>query len=419
MDQKDSQSATFIQTPRIGVIDSLRGFAVFGMLVMNIRVFSGYIYLSQQARQGLLLSKYDVFFNWLHYVFFNGKFYILFSLLFGISFAIQLTRRSTSSPPFLIHFSRRLFVLMLIGIVHLWGIWFSDIITLYSVCGFILLFFRNLPDKKLLLLSFLLLIVSGFHAAYIQLTDGGYTRQLFGWFVQSWKNAGFPLTDSRYSWGSSPDMVWVLHEGNLQEVMRFNLTGPVFRLYLIAADARFIKVLAAFLLGLWAGRNILLNKLHENRPLLSKIALTGWIMGLPLNLLYLFTDMNSVMHPLLLIFLGMLVPLGYILLSAGYAATFLLLYRPLEKVLSAIFEAVGKTALTNYIFQSLICILLFYGMGLGLGRFLGSTALTFTALLIFGLQILLSRLWLEVFRYGPIEWIWRVLTFGRLMNNRR
>ncbi|MGM0532832.1 MAG: DUF418 domain-containing protein, partial [Bacteroidota bacterium] len=188
---------------------------------------------------------------------------------------------------------------------------------------------------------------------------------------------------------------------------------PLLRGYFIAFDARLIKVLAIFVLGFWVGRKILFNKLHENRPFLIKTAIVGWLLGLSLNIYYT-SEVNTADDPLAVFLKGVLIPVGYISLTSAYAATFALLYLgKLTGTFNRMFSSVGKTALSNYILQSFAGIALFYSTGLGLGKYFGSTLLTVAVFVIFIFQILISNLWLKYHRYGPLEWLWRALTYGQ------
>lgn len=405
---------------RIDVLDALRGFAIFGIFVINVRVFSGYSYMLDVDKNDLMLADWNAAFDWLHTVFFGGKFYTLFSLLFGIGFAIQFMRASSTDRSFKLHFSRRLFFLLLIGIVHLWGIWFSDILVLYALCGYVLIFFKDFPDRRLLWAVFFLLLIPGLHAWYLHTGYGNYTQTLYQLFSDSWMAAGLPQASSEYDTFRMSDITEVIQSGSWSTVLSFNYIGPLLRGYMISLDARFFKVLAVFVLGLWTGRQLLVNQLHENRRFLIRIAVAGWAIGVPLNFLYAMDNPTDLRDSSILLAKDALAPLGYVSLTAGYVASFMLLYRThLRKTFTTLFNAVGKTALTNYILQSLIGIFVFYNIGLGLGDSLGSAYLTLAVFIIFGFQILVSNAWLKRYRYGPLEWLWRVLTYGRYMQNRR
>lgn len=405
---------------RIHVLDALRGFAIFGIFVINIRVFTGYSYFIDEVKADLLLSEWNLAFDWFHTVFFGGKFYTLFSLLFGIGFAIQFIRASSTDRSFKLHFSRRLFFLLLIGIVHLWGIWFSDILVLYALCGYFLLLFKDFSNRALLWTAFFILLLPGLHAYYLDVADGGYTNWLYLQLSESWIAADLPKASEGFATFQMNDLVEVIQNGSWATVFSFNYVGPLLRGYMMALDGRFFKVLAVFILGLWTGRQLMLHKLHGNISFLKKIAAVGFLVGLPLNILYALDNPTKFTDSSFMLVKDVLAPFGYVSLTAAYVASFMLLYGTrLQTMMTSLFNSVGKTALTNYILQSVIGILLFYGAGLGLGENFGSAYLTLAAVLIFAFQILISNLWLKRYRYGPLEWFWRVLTYGRYMKNRK
>lgn len=405
---------------RIHVLDALRGFAIFGILIINARVFSGYAYMFEEDRSDLLFADWNNVFDWIHTVFFSGKFYTLFSLLFGIGFAIQFRRAASSDRPFTRHFSRRLFFLFLIGLVHLWGIWFSDILVLYALCGYLLLAFRNLSDRALLGAAVLLLLLPGLHAWYLQAADGGYTTLLYEHFSSLWMNVGLPQASTEYETFQMRDVVAVIQSDTWSTVLTFNAIGPFLRAYGIVLDARLFKVLATFVLGLWVGRQLLQRRLHEHTSWLVRAALVGWLLGLPLNVFYAMDNPTDVQDQSILLIKDAVVPFAYVSLTAAYVASFMLLFQTrLRTGLNRLFNAVGKTALSNYILQSIVGILVFYEVGLGLSTALGSLGLTGATVVIFALEILVSNAWIQHYKYGPLEWIWRVLTYGRSLPNRR
>lgn len=407
------------QTERIKVIDALRGFAVFGMFMINIRVFSGYAFFYDESQSNLVLADLDTIFNQIQIVFFEGKFYTLFALLFGIGFAIQIVKASPENSSFIKHYSRRLFFLLLIGIVHLWGIWFSDILVMYALCGYLLLLVRNVSDRGLIRIVLLLLLIPGTYAWYIQSTDGGYTNIMHDWISNKWMSAGLPVSSNEYDTFHINDIAQVIRHESWNKVFMFNGIGPAIRLYLTTHDLRIIKILAMFILGLWIGRNIIFRRIHENRSFLKKTAITGFIIGLPLNIFFAM-DHDTGIENTYFVIRNTLDTFGHISLTSAYAATFALLYQTrLRKFIDMNFKAVGRTALSNYILQSLLGIILFYSAGVGLGEYFGAAMLTVYVFAIFGFQILVSKLWLNNFRFGPLEWIWRVLTYGKYISNKR
>jgi len=404
---------------RIHVLDALRGFAIFGIFMINARVFSGYAYMLEEEKEGLLLADWNTVFDMFHTIFFSGKFYTLFALMFGIGFAIQFIRAASAGRPFNRHFSRRLFILLIIGIVHLWGIWFSDILVLYALCGYVLILFQGLSDRGLLWAGFLTLCIPGLYIWYLHVNEGGYVNHIYEFFNEQWYEHGLPYADENQFF-QMRDVVEVIQSTSWSTVLTFNYIGPLLRGYIYALDARFFNVLGVFILGLWAGRQLMHHKLHENLPFLIKIAAAGLLIGLLLNIFFVMDNPTGFDNTTIQLVKDGLEPFGYVFLTAGYSAVFMLLYHTrLRDLLTGLFNSVGKTALTNYILQSFIGIFLFYGIGLGIGVYLGSAYLTLAVFVVFAFQIFISNLWLKRYKYGPLEWIWRVLTYGRLMDNKK
>jgi uncharacterized protein len=167
------------------------------------------------------------------------------------------------------------------------------------------------------------------------------------------------------------------------------------------------KIYGCFLLGFYLGRNEVYKQLEMRRPILKRLAIGGFAVGLPVNAVYAATfDSGSWLETLSGTF-------GILPLSLGYVAVCCLMWLDSRRRNQLRhFAPVGRTALTSYVGQSVICTLLYYGTGLGLGGTMGPTLYLPIAFAVYAVQVLLSRLWLERFRFGPVEWLWRMLTYG-------
>jgi uncharacterized protein len=167
------------------------------------------------------------------------------------------------------------------------------------------------------------------------------------------------------------------------------------------------KILSCFLLGFYIGRNEIHKHLQRYRPIIKRLAIVGIVAGIPLNLVYASTFaseswVNTVSATV-----------GILPLSAGYASLICLLWMsPRGERLLQPFASVGRMALTNYIAQSVVCTLIFYGTGLGLGGKMGPTQYLPIGFVIYFVQVVSSRVWLDRFQFGPLEWLWRMLTYG-------
>ena len=147
-----------LQNERSDILDVLRGFALLGVLLDNIFGFTGWGFLTQPMREALPTWPADGIVGLSELTFINGKFYSLFSLLFGIGFSIILIRNEQKGINPLKIFYRRLFILLLIGALHLFGLWEGDILFLYALIGFILPLFRKCSDKTLIITAAALIL---------------------------------------------------------------------------------------------------------------------------------------------------------------------------------------------------------------------------------------------------------------------
>lgn len=173
-----------------------------------------------------------------------------------------------------------------------------------------------------------------------------------------------------------------------------------------------------FLLGFYIGRNRLYANLESNKTLLRRAAIYGFLIGLPLSVLYAWSGMNG--HPLGVAVHSAIYTVSVYPLGVAYMAALSLcfLYRK-ELRIWHILAAPGRMALTNYIGQSVIGMLLFYGIGLGLGAGVGLVETELIAFGAFLFQTIFSICWLSAFRFGPLEWGWRILTYGKWLSLRK
>jgi uncharacterized protein len=198
---------------------------------------------------------------------------------------------------------------------------------------------------------------------------------------------------------------WV--HGSPAEIVLLNLSMVLSQVTYLLTSGMIFKIYGCFLLGFYLGRNEVYKHLETHRPILKRLAIVGFAVGLPLNAVYAATFESGSWTETLSGTLGILP------LSLGYVAVCCLMWldgRRRDQLRH--FAAVGRMALTNYVGQSVICTLLYRGTGLGLGGTMGPTLYLSIGFAVYAVQVLLSRLWLERFRFGPLEWLWRMLTYG-------
>lgn len=394
---------------RIDYIDLIRGIAVFGILIANLRWFSLYV----PGKQGLFVyPEIDKTVWLLQNIFIEGKFYSIFSLLFGWGIAIQIKRSKTADIATAKFIRRRLGFMLLLGGFHLFFLWEGDIVFLYGLVGFVLLAMRKLSNKTLLLtgigllLSPALLYLFKMHLPWLNWPSdvlgklGEQIYQLFGFVNQD---------------ASRND---ALRTSSLINLLRINWGDVPYRFSYLFFVSRIPKVLGAMLVGLVIGRTEFYPNLMKHKNKLIWVSILGLLVFIPLNyVLFHFLENSDAYYALQPagLYYSMVYALTVFPLALVYMITFALLFenKRIHKLLKPIL-AIGKMAFTNYIMHSLIGIAIFYGLGFGLMEQFGPLAWTVLGVLIFTVQILYSNIWLKYFKFGPIEWIWRSLTYGKL-----
>lgn len=394
---------------RFVILDALRGFAILGIASANFPEFSLYSFLPPPDTAHLPASQADRWIRYLLYAMVDGKFYTLFSLLFGLGFSIILENISRKGENALPIFYRRMSILAAIGILHLMFIWSGDILLLYALLGMLLPLFRNLSDRSLLTLAFSLLFLPVCVDALCE------TVHIVPWApVVEWQQtycARFGITEDNFAY-------WLHDATHYREVFHFLIQGAMVRAQEFIEGNRYFKVLGLFLIGFYLGRQHLYARLQEKKPWLKRVFGISLAIGLPASLLYAWSATNG--HPNGSTFHSLLYFLSVYPLSFSYAAGFCLLF--LSHPHLALFRwlaAPGRMALSNYIGQSLAGMFLFYGIGGGWGSTVSLTTTELIAWGIFAFQAFFSRLWLFVFRFGPLEWLWRSLTYGHRMALRK
>ena len=386
-----------MQKKRYVVLDALRGFAILGIILANFPEFSLWTFSDPST-----WTRTDVATRAVQTFFVDGKFYTLFSLLFGVGFSIQIANAGGK----LRTFYRRMAVLLLIGLIHLFFLWSGDILALYAVCGMILPLFRKLPTRKLLAIAGCLFLVP-------VLLDAVFgTRLADPLEREQWRICGlYGITEANFG-------TWLSDARSYREVLQFLHQGAVERMWEFVSGHRLFKVLGLFMIGFAVGQERLYVDVGGIKPLLKKILAGGLALGIPFGILYTWSSMQGhpwgqVAHDLL--YLLSVYPMGF-----AYAAGFALAFSRSEKAPGWMLLAYpGKMACTNYLCQSVIGILLFYGIGLGLGNRVGLLGTEFIALGVYAFQILVSTLWMRPFTYGPVEWVWRMLAYGKRLPLRR
>ena len=385
------------------ILDALRGFALLFIILANFPEFGLWTFLSSAEQQALPSAGIDRIVRFLQYVFIDGKGYGLFSLLFGCGFSIFVSRACSKGNNGLKLFLRRMVILLGFALLHILFIWSGDILCLYATMGMFLPLFYRCSDKTLLWWAAALLFLP-------VVTD--FIQDLAGISIAA------PLEDAwwrkAHSYGITEDnfATWLVDAKSYTEMFQFLMQGGIERMWEFVEGDRFTKVLGLFLLGFYLGRNKFYARIPEMKAQISKVCLYNGLLGIPASLLYAWHSTTG--HPWGEGFHSLVYFLSVVPMTFFYLTGFCLLWsRNQHGMVYRLLAQPGRMAFTNYIGQSIIGVFIYYGIGLGLGLSMGLAEIEITALLVFILQILFSACWLRYFRFGPLEWIWRMLTYGK------
>lgn len=394
---------------RIEIIDVLRGLAVCGILIGNMQWFTGYGMMpaSLQSQTPLV----DQVTRFLVHFFVEGKFYSIFSFLFGFGFALQIERAATRGDTRASLFKRRLFWLLIIGLLHAYLLWAGDILSIYALMGFLLILFRSKTDSALLKWALVLMLIPILtyillYILFVAFVPHEMLSRLEAAQMDMWNNGLRTVPQSGY----------------LQIISGYNLNYIAGRYASLILEMRLPKILAMFLLGLYAYRRRFFQNLSSHRALIRRMLVYGLVLGLVGNIAFsaLAGGAEAALPPSPAGIVGVICyGFGVPALALFYIALVATLWqKETWRRLLSVLAPVGRMALTNYLMQTIICVLIFYGYGFGQFGRVGAGGATLIALAIFLFQIPLSALWLNYFSYGPMEWIWRQLTYGRRLDLR-
>ncbi len=385
--EKTGASGPLPPCDRVEAMDVMRGAALFGVLMVNLicsfRVWQYTYVLGLHTDSGFANHAVD----YLRDFFLSGKAMSLFSLLFGAGMAMQMDRMKglgNAGVPVLV---RRMAVLLVFGALHLILLWDGDILSLYAVCGLVLLAFRNASTGVLLRVGLLLMMVNLFFVAESAPPDMVAWREAIG-AMSAW-----------YEQGTYTDLV------KLRLDMLPHYTWP-------EAKWSFCPTLGTMLLGMAAWRSGVLQQPRQWRPLLVKVVVAGGSLGGLVTLgVICFRESSDALPG----WLTVPTLIGTLMMAMAYGAG-LLLYLDGNRNLPLVrhLAAAGRMSLTNYLVQSLLFTTLFYGYGFGLFGRRSTSQAALLGILVYFIQIQVSVWWLGPHRFGPMEWLWRRLSYGRL-----
>lgn len=380
---------------RLEFIDSLRGFALFGVFWANLLIFSGITYMNDEQRASLFTSRLDWIAYYLERFLIENKFMGLFSFLFGISFWLFLSRARSRGGSATNLFYRRIFWLFVIGLAHGWLLWCFDILRFYALWAILLPLFVRVAPRRLLLIALTasILVPALVSSARVLLTVPTEPATNFDAMALAAFSRGtyreFLIANWRYDW---------------------YLTESIGQLaYQVAMFGRLV-------LGLYVARTIDFGNLASHRLLLRRVLIAGGLLGLIGSIIFAGNLLNAPNAPMIAFIRRFLVESGQLGLTLAYASGLALVFLiPRWKAAISSLSPVGRMALTWYLFQTIFGIWMFYGFARGpalMGK-LGPAYLLALGVVGFSAQVVCATAWLRRFRFGPAEWLWRTLTYWK------
>lgn len=385
---------------RIVTLDVLRGFALFGILYAHMIFWyaggplpEATYQLYKDPGSGIAMGIYMIFII--------SKFFSIFSFLFGLSFYIQIDKLVQRHQPIFMRFGWRLAILGAIGILH-HIFWRADILTIYVPLGFLLLFFRNLNNKTLLIVgSLLVLNIPTKFAEFVSIL----VRDQLQLIQEDPKAAGAAYYE-------------IISQGNFAQMVQHNISAASEKLNYQINSGRGFITFGFFLIGMLAGRTHWFSHLEQHRNFFKQVLKrSGWVLVIALlagvilgaSSFILKIDFQNAPFAgwaggFILEFFNTSLTLIYI---TGIS---LLMLKPKWEARLKPLASVGKMALTTYLSQSIIGVFLFFNIGFGLFTLTSPGQNALLCIAIFGIQIFICRWWLKYFNYGPVEWLWRSAT---------
>lgn len=380
---------------RIELVDALRGFALFGILVVNIVYFATAFGADTGLENPQSTSWLDTAAAWISSTLFETKFYLLFSLLFGYSFVLQMQSAEREGTNFKRRMTRRLIGLFVLGSLHAVFLWQGDILTVYAVLGAVLYLFRNARARSAMIAAIVILVLLGtcwiVGAALLSGDPSGLDIDL----AEERVDALEKTEAMRGSFGDA--LSHRLGELGEYAALIFFIQAPI--------------AFAMFLVGLAAAKTGVFENVDRYRSAFKKLLAFGLPIGLLGGVALAWTVLeSSIESPWVLAGFGITTLTGPLLMGA-YVAIFALgsASRIGQSAIAAL-APMGRMALSNYILQSVLMGLVFYGYGLGQFGKLSPFEVLLVAIAIYALLLVFSRLWMQRHKYGPLEWLLRAFT---------
>lgn len=399
-----SNNETIITTSkRIELLDVYRGFAILGIFVVNIVIMNS-TFLNQDEFAKQWTSNVDIAVQKVLQLFFYTKFFPIFSLLFGLGISMQAMKLSEKGKLSKAFFFRRMFFLFVFGVLHIVFLWSGDVLNMYALLGLLTVFFISKSNRLILGLSVFFLLFPFYDFLFEQL------------FMFLGYDPGIFLKD--YT-GESVNQI--ITNGTYLEGIQLRILEYFSNLPMLLGFLAPIA-LSMFLLGMYLGKNKIYESLDVFILKIKKPVLIVTVLSNVYRILFLYVIVKLDVYKIaiarqlfikLMVVSDVIMGLFYLWIIGWlwYNTSIKSIFKPLKYV--------GKMALTNYIMQSFIGLILFSSIGFGLYEMMSPSQTFIAAISVFIFQVIVSKVWLTYFQFGPLEWLWRCLTYKKLFKMKR
>ncbi len=386
-------------TDRIDSLDALRGVALLGILLVNIFSFAQPHYSSPKAYGDLHGANFAV---WLFsHTFAYLKFLSIFSMLFGAGVYLFTSRiEGAGRQSRWLHY-RRMLVLIMFGLLHAYFLWFGDILVHYGICGLLLYPLRQCPPRRLILIGTVILLIPILAGVFYIGTMGPNDFREFEKDLHPTPSAvASDLATFRGGW---------LGQLSTRANEAFEFETTVFGWEYFWRELGLMLIgMALFKLGVFSAA--------LTRAVYLRMIIAAIVFGIPLTWHGVYANYKVGWQSMSIYFRGEFVDyVASLFVAFGWVGAIMLACKtPALRLLTYPLKAVGRAAFSNYILQTLICTTLFYGHGFGLYGHISRVGQFGIVLVIWALQLIVSTLWFRFFRMGPLESLWRSLTYWEL-----
>lgn len=372
---------------RVEAIDAVRGFALFGILLVNMTLIQFGMFSGDQSTY--VFGKIDEGANWFIQFFGTHNFISLFSFLFGLSIILLQKSILAKEKRFFPVYIRRIIILLILGYIHGIFIWSGDILFAYGIVGIFLMMFINRKPKTLLIWAFILLAFTMFISYPFESNANADDFSSYIGKEQTVHKTGSYIDHVKFR----------LYENPFEDIGITGFSGGFLLTFLMI-----ILMAPLFLLGMYVGKKGWLFEIDNHVSSLKKLWVISGIFSFTVKILALLTQ-----QPILIMLKDSVSPLG---MALFYGSSIILLfhYKKASRLLKYMAN-MGKMSISNYLAQTIIATTIFYAYGFGLYEKIGYFFGIVVTIGIYGVQLYASTHWLKRYRMGPVEYVWRCGTY--------